>query len=229
MDFLGSYYLIDIMPWALGTTVAFILLLIFWKMWRRIVTNKVRRMGGVSGMQMQDADALKKKGLITPEEHRKIRQSMANREMEHMSAQRRDEHEREILAQAEINPDAVVGLLTPEELREGRARKAAGKSRKGLVSPEPPTAQVPARRLARLETPDRTHRPPPATNAPPEPAMNMPRVVQSRRKAVGREQGKPAAPTEGQPPAKSPGELEVLLEKGAISPEEYKRLKEFFQ
>lgn len=229
MDFLGSTYLLDIMPWAIGVTVAFLLLFVFLKMWRRIVTKKVRRMGGVSGMQMQDADALKKKGLITPEEHRKIRQAMANREMERMSAQRRDEHERDILAQAEINPDAVVGLLTPEELQEGRARKAAAKSREVRSAPESPTTQAPARRPARSETPDRTRPLPQAAKTPPEPAMNMPRVVQSRRKAVGPEQGKPAAPSEGQPPAKAPGELEVLLEKGAISPEEYQRLKEFFQ
>jgi hypothetical protein len=59
--------------------------------------------------------------------------------------------------------------------------------------------------------------------APPPPAMNNPRVVQARKAAQ-------TLSAEGEEKSQSaPRDIDVLLAKGAITQEEYARLKKFFE
>ena len=252
LKFISSHYFLDIMPWVLGVTISLMVLFIFWKFWRKVSDRKVRRTGQISGMQFQDIDRMKKQGVISEEEYRSIRRAMANREVQGMAERKKLEEEQQILERAEINPDALRQLLTPEQLAQADHPQAAAQPRATheparvepiartpatstqlSAAPTRPPGAAPAQPVARQPaTPPR----PPGTAKPkaqpqPQPSMNMPRVVQARQhpaQAQSQSKAQPKAKSPAQPKAKPKGELELLLEKGAISPEEYKRLKKFF-
>lgn len=188
-----------VIPWAVLGTAALIVLLVFWKIWKRMVTKKVQSIGDGSAMSMMDVDRLRKKGLVSEEEHRRIRSALASREVERTRKKQRQEQERMLLSQVEQNPLAAYQLL---ELDQQAPAPPAARPRP--VSPSaPPSAEEGKARQ----------------DASP-PAMNMPRVVQARNEALT-----PQAPGV----SSKPRDIDMLLEKGAITPEEYQRLKKFFE
>ncbi len=83
-------------------------------------------------------------------------------------------------------------------------------SRRTVLPPAP--ADTAPERITR-PAPGRLRIPPPRVTPGAPPSMNMPRVVKEREEAAAEQKQ---------------GELELLLEKGAISQEEYNRLKQFF-
>ena len=166
VSFWDIEYVTDMLPWVVGATAVFLVLFIFVKIWKAAVSNKVKSIGTQAGMTMQDIDSMKGRGLISEEEQRRIRQTMARRILEEGREARRAQQEQEILLEAQIDPDAVRKLVDRPPSDEQLA---------------PPRPQAPA-------------------------ASEL------------------SEPTPSAQPRKL-GQLEVLLEKGAISLEEYERLK----
>ena len=207
---IDSYY--RLIPWALLGTSALIALMIFWKIWKRTVSRKVRSIEDGSAMSMMDVDTLRKRGLISEEEYRRIRSTLASREVERTQKRQRQVKEQMLLSQVEKNPLAAYQLLDLD----------------GPAAPEPPAPQSrPAASPNPASAPSPVEpRPRPAASAPP--SMNMPRVVQARNEAR-RAQAGSTSPNAPQEASAKPRDLDLLLEKGAITPEEYQRLKKFFE
>jgi len=227
----GIDYIMEMLPWALGVFVALVLLFIFWKIWRAVVSNRVRKIQTAAGMQFSDIDRMRKTGGITEEEYKRIRQAMARQTMQAMEEQRRIEAERSIFERARMNPEAAR-----EFLRTGSAAPAADSgAAPGEAPATPPNlAATPDPTPPRKPLPARPATAPAAQPPPrraPTPSMNMPRVVQERRRAQAQVPPESTANAEDRraADAKAASELDVLLAKGAISKAEYDRLKQFFK
>jgi uncharacterized membrane protein len=190
-DILAQY-----LPYVIAALVIFILLVIFLMIYKPFARNKMKHIRP-SGMTMGDIEKMRKEGLVSEEEYRKIRRKMSEREVGEVRAKANTEMQKALLDQAKVDPEAARQLWTPEELAQIEARQAAAGTK--------PAAPAQSSR----------ERP---TLRPVEPSMNMPRVAQERRRAE--------APNQAGAPSQ-PGELDLLLQKGAISPEEYERLKKF--
>lgn len=209
----GGDLIARMLPWVIGATVAFIALFLTLKIWRAFFSRKVQSIGVETGMRFQDIDSLRRKGLISEEEYKKIRRSLASQESERDTDEREAERTQALMREVAVNPDAARKFLTPEQLAE-----AQGSSR-----PAPPAASG--------APPDEPY-PPAAVPA----SMNNPRVVRARneyRAQTAAGAGAPAAassaPNSATPaPAGKPRDIDVLLAKGAITQEEYDRLRQFF-
>ena len=221
MDFIRP-----ILPYLIAVTAVIVLVILI------LATKGFRRKGGRGAeLSMLTVDAMKKKGLLTKEEYEQVRKKTAERELERMrgtgAAGTKDLN---VMQELVTDPDAVRKLLTPEELAVFEARQRLNKAeaaRQGpkaseilmgtpiQPSPVQPTPAQPAP-AARREPEFITD---PLEQRPPQPAMNMTPVVRANQEAA-------AAEAVGEPKL---GELELLLAKGAISQEEYARLKQFFK
>lgn len=180
--------------------------------WKGIVTRSVRSQQAQSGMDFGTLDKMKGAGAISDEEAKKIRQAMARQMLQHTEEERRALEERSILAQAAYDPDAARALL-PEQYRDKNNTPApAGDARK---KPEPAPEPEPEIKLERpsdlgiFATPaDDAPRPAPSATTP---LFNKETPETARQKPHQKPQPK--------------GELEILLEKGVLTREQYDALK----
>jgi uncharacterized membrane protein len=216
----------EIFIWAVGAIFVAILLIIFTFIWRRIVAGRVRSQTTIPGMDFTDVERMRKEGLVNEEEYKTIKRKVAERTLAETRKDRQSAEDEMILRQAAVNPDAVRQFVAPET-DEGEAetarpapatRPAPGRSAppRPAQRPPAPTAETPGDPLAGLTSAG-------TPQTPPKPSMNMPRAAAEKQRSVG-------PPTPGDPA--TPGgksELDLLFEQGAISREEYERLKGFFQ
>lgn len=187
----------------------------------RLVRGKSRRSESRPNLMMfSDIEKMKKEGLISDEEYRRIRGRAAEKELARAKEEDRVEREISEIEKVRLNPDLARDLLSEEELRRAATRKKElealrqGKARETeLPTPEfelGPVVQ--ARRPTAATSPNPPVSPwsstPPSNPAPPSSPQKM--------------------PTPGSAPA-APGnrmsELDILLEQGAISKADYMRLK----
>lgn len=201
----NSFY--EYLPWVLGGGAAIFVLLIILRIWIGMASRKVKKRGIPPGMSMMDADKMRQKGTITEEEYRKIRSALAHHELQAERDRERIEREREILARLETNPELARELIQP--VPDGRR----------AVSERKATAQASGPVGAGSSAPPPAQSAPPRTTGPS--SMTPPRPVQPRPKA-------PAPNLDGDAPFK-PRDIDILFEKGAISFEEYQRLKKFVE
>jgi hypothetical protein len=247
----GSLYL-----W-IGATIALFFAIIVTMIVKGYFSRRVRNTTFDSGMSFMSIDAMRKQGLISEEEYKAIRRKVADRALADATPKEQSERERQLLKLAAIDPDAVRELL-PEEVRARAAAKESepegeGGKRTGTEKLTGPGARPAERKELDYdydydydEDKDKDKDKDKDENkinenglrsnaeelggeqaagdplggiaaGPPPASMNMPRVAQSRR----------AAQAEG--PSGKKSELDLLFEKGAISREEYERLKGFFK
>ncbi|OPZ09165.1 MAG: hypothetical protein BWZ08_00640 [candidate division BRC1 bacterium ADurb.BinA292] len=142
----GIDYIMEMLPWALGVFVALVLLFIFWKIWRAVVSNRVRKIQTAAGMQFSDIDRMRKTGGITEEEYKRIRQAMARQTMQAMEEQRRIEAERSIFERARMNPEAAREFLRTGRRQRRRAGGGADDAAERGRDPRPySAAETPSR------------------------------------------------------------------------------------
>jgi len=215
----GLYY-----PYLIAAVVIVITLYIVMYIRRPMVRNKIHNTQ-VSGMTIGDIDRMRKEGLLSEEEFRRVRRKMSEREVSSMLNKTKLDAQSMILEAAKTDPSAALQLLTPEEraIVEARKKKAAAEAAQG----EWPTDAHPTQAMGAAARADQEAIRIPI---PPEPAMNMTRVVEERRRAQAAQELAEAS-NAGQTPSEGgqAGELDVLLQKGAISQAEYDRLKKFFK
>src|SRR5262245_33308331 len=114
------------LPWLIVATLILIFLIILMFLWRAISKNK-RRLGGFeSAMKFQDLDAMRKKGLLTDEEYKNVRQSLAKRELERGSTEANAERTRKLMMEVAVNPEAARKFLTPEQLAAAEQQRRPG-------------------------------------------------------------------------------------------------------
>jgi uncharacterized protein YutE (UPF0331/DUF86 family) len=99
------------LPWIGLPLLGIVVLMIVRKMYKSSVNRKLRSMGMASGMSMMDIDQMAKKGMISPEEYRRIRHSLARHELDRTQQKLQSERERALIAQAEFDPEAARLLL----------------------------------------------------------------------------------------------------------------------
>ena len=147
-----------------------------------LVLKSRRRAGGRSGFSMdadfhvQDVDALARRGVLTPDERRRVMQAVARREMTREENAKHAGDDRELMSLLQSDPEAARDLLAKRE------------------------------RQSTPKTPPLTPSP---TNKTPGPSSPTPRKD---------------APKSREGAAPKSRELDILLEKGAISREDYDRL-----
>jgi uncharacterized membrane protein len=201
-----SQYLVEFMPYIIGSAVLIIAFIVFLNLYKPFARNKIKNIK-TSGMTFMDIEQMRKAGLLSEEEYRNVRRKVGERELADARRKATLEEQAAILERARLDPDAARELLTPAELAIAQARRAAAEA--GEAEP------AGAARPPKLE-PERP------VLRPPRPSMKMPRVLEERRLAQAENQ---SAPASGE--ARKAGELEILLKKGAISREEYDRLKKY--
>ena len=241
----ASDYILQLVPYIVIATIVCIVVL-FWTIARGKKIKKTR----LGELSMLTVEGMMKKGLLTKEEYERVRKRTAERELERIKASGgagASGAELLVMQEALANPEAVTKLLTPEEqaIFEERKRQsqAAAAARQGptasqiltgtpLASAAAAPTSVPPQAEPQWDQDfitDPLAMPPVAPKPalkpapqPPQPSMNMTNVVRANQEA---EQAKAQSPAG----AETPGELELLLAKGAISQEEYARLKQFFK
>lgn len=264
----GEWYLdprvTELLPFVVGGFVLLILWFISIKFWRAIFGRRVKSVAVEAGIQFGDIEAMRKRGLISDEEYKVIRRTMAERASERMAEEQRQSEERRIFAEAQVDPDAARKLLadapgTPKTPPLAQASPRAQAPPRVAPTPAPPPQPQPvqpARPASRFSDLDLAPSasaqaspppaPPPAEpewptelgmmtvsgapaapapdSAAPTPSMNNPRVVRARNEARAAE-----AEAQGSEAAQKRRDIDVLLDKGAISREEYDRLRKFFE
>lgn len=197
----------EILIWSLFGAGIIICSIIYFIIWRRVLPGRNTQQQSVAGMHFTDVERMRKEGLISEEEYRSIKRKVAERTLAQTKAESDVARDRMILEQAAINPDAVRELID--------AKKAARKAEQEAAAPR----QRPAATEATAGDPLAGLSREPAQGTAPQPSMNNPRVVAEKQRAAADR----ATGGEGN------SELDLLFEKGAISREEYERLKSFFK
>lgn len=206
----------DILPWVAGVTIGLIVLLILKFFLRSSVSHKVRSIKDGPAMSMMDIDQMRKRGLVSEEEYRAIRHSLAGGEVERERRRLQAEREKTILAQVEKDPEAARLLL-----QTGQQETPAKPAPKAQPAPQRPQQAQPQPRPQQPQPrpqPQAQPGDPLAGVQPGDPLTHPTRIVQ-----------RPAAPQPQPQPALQPknqtSELDLLLQQGVISPEQYQRLK----
>lgn len=209
--------MISLLTWSLLMTVGIIALFFMRLYLRSSVNKKVRSIKGSPAMSMMDIDQMRKRGLVNDEEFKSIRHALAEREVHTERRRKQTERERAILAEVEHDPDAARKLLAPE------LQTAHRETRVAPAPPPEPQATPAAQRPGRLQAS-------PTWPATPAGALsgNNNAAARVARPASSAAPEPAAAPSNGGNGDK-PGDLDVLLDKGAITLEEYDRLRAFFQ
>lgn len=216
-EFLGVDYvnMMRWMPWIIGACVAVLAVAL---LWGPIMKRNVQRQT-FSGMTVQDIEKMRKDGLISEDEYKKIKHKTAERDLDSMRHETDAEREKQILAEAEFNPDAARKLLTPEVLAEAKQRSPIIKPAEPAPAPQP--APIAAKPAAAKPTSDVFNWGDPLSGAGEhaQPKETPAPAVGVTHPAPGKIRIPPPQP------AQPIGELEILLQKGAISREDYERLK----
>ena len=180
-----------------GAVLAILVLLFL----MRLARGKSRHSESLPNLMMfSDIEKMKKEGMISEEEYRRIRGRAAEKELARSKEEDRVEREISQLEKVRLNPDMARDLLSEEDLRRAAARKKELEAlRKGKA------------RETELPTPEFEPGPVVPTkpaSAPPSPPKTAP----------------PHAPASAAPGNRM-SELDILLEQGAISKTDYMRLK----
>jgi hypothetical protein len=185
------------------------------------------------GMFIGDVDKMLQAGLITQDEYRAIKRKIATKALEQSRRQEASEaKDRAILEMAAADPSMLRQLLPPEALaRAGRPVESPtldappappDPAHAPALPPSPPSPQLapslPSPRVASATA--RVAQVSPITQASPPAQAAAPDVDDSM---AGDPLGGVAPP--GPSPAPAKGELDILLEKGAITAEQYRQLK----
>ncbi|MCE5228971.1 hypothetical protein LLG95_05165 [bacterium] len=212
-DVPGYDYMMRLLPWAMVGTVVGVLLIIVAKIMGKSVERRSRE--PFTGMTVQDIDKMRRDGVISEEEYKKIRHKAAERELESMRQQNEAEQDRLILAEVELNPDAARKLLKPEQFAQQ------------IPAPiKPPAAQQPDISAFDWGDPLATAEPPDAV-ARASARDDQPVSPEAKSTVTHPQPGKIRIPPPHLEPKKEEpaGELELLLQKGAITREDYDRFK----
>lgn len=114
MGYTGYEVVLQYVPWLAVPAIALVVLLIVRKMVRRSVNRNVRAQGIMSGMSMMDLDQMRRQGQLSDEEYKRVRQTLARKELERSRQRAQSGDPRDILAQIELNPDSARQFITPE-------------------------------------------------------------------------------------------------------------------
>ncbi|MEN6626430.1 MAG: hypothetical protein ABFD69_09405 [Candidatus Sumerlaeia bacterium] len=218
-DVPGIDYLTQWIPYVIGAVV---LVIAFTVLWGPIVKRNVRQQT-FTGITVQDIDKMRREGLISEDEYKLIKHKAAERELDSMRQQTNADRERQILAEAVINPEAARKLLPPDAAPETKPRPLQ------QPAPAPPAPAAPESAPAPQATSDLFNWGDPLAGidivkeapAPPDGGVTRPHPGKIK---VPPPQGFAPAP-QAAPAPEPAGELEILLQKGAITREDYERLK----
>lgn len=196
-DFMPEAVL-NYLPYGIGLTVALVGLFILRLIFRSIINRRVRAIKDDPAMSMMDIDRMRKRGLVDETEYRAIRRALAESEIDKERRRQQAERDKLILAQVEHDPEAAKLLLSPEY--------------------QSPPAAPPPHPVAAPAVKGLAPRPALAATGAPRSPRSAPQPVS----AVPAPQAQPSAA-----PPRRLSDLDVLLEKGAITLEEYDRLRAF--
>lgn len=196
-------------PWVAGASAVFVILFIFAKVWKATVSHKVANQT-FTGMTVQDIDKMRRDGIISEAEYKTIRHKAAERELESLRHKEEAERERLILSEAAINPDAARKLLKPEQIQKPPVAEPR-------IDPVAPQAQQQEKPYKMFDWGD----PLASVDESPTPAAS----AQHSASITHPQPGKIRVPPPQAEKTAASGELELLLEKGVITREDYERFK----
>lgn len=106
----------EYLPYFIGAGVLIVLLIVATFILRAWSRSRVASIGASGGgaMGFGDIDAMLRKGLISKEEHARIRNRLATREVERSRQQESADRDRILIAQIERDPSVARELLPPE-------------------------------------------------------------------------------------------------------------------
>ena len=220
----------EFVPYALGIPVVIVVLIVFkivWKMW---VARSIRKQPPTaSGMILTDLDKLRVEGQIDEAEYKRIRRKMVERELAHTRNETQADFDKRIMTQVAYDPDAARQWIDPSQATAKTAGGGGAQGSRGdltnLTEPRDPQPADPAP----PESTDRAREQIPPKPTPPE--QEVPNNKFRHLEPIDRPHPKPAAPqtnqksSEQKPKTRKPMDIDVLLQKGLITPEEYERFR----
>jgi hypothetical protein len=259
-----DFFDVELITYSAVMVVGALVLIIAIRLFSPLIGKKTRQHQLIGGIQFQDVERMHNEGLISEEEYRRLRKSVAYQESDRLKEKDFTKTEKEILARGAIDPKALHELIPPR--KRDRKPPDSGKTEPDIPVDPPRKAERAGPENTTPAGIDRTgahgrNLPPrtlpqvdnsvlvdplggvagdaesegiqagdagghPSDMKPAQPSMNMPRVVREKNRAG--DPGADDADTSGDKPAKPELDVEAMYERGAITDEEYMKLKQYF-